>query len=193
MSWFLNQKDRLTALHPDMSETMVHKTIFIKCGGDLEHAIRSRFIEPYSTEYYINSMEDITTKMKIGRNWCKPSIDNKTSGKPLSKPNKPQEIAPLKCHKCGITSHLSNIYLIKTRTDEITLEEAEDTKGTNDVALHERNSEPSEEEELLDKLSIENINLSFEVKEVHTHLPEYSDECMDLIHVQNSETQAFQR
>ncbi|MBW0572003.1 hypothetical protein O181_111718 [Austropuccinia psidii MF-1] len=56
MSWFLKQKDRLTALHPDMSEAMVHKIILQKCGGDLEHAIRSRCIEPYSTEDYINSM-----------------------------------------------------------------------------------------------------------------------------------------
>ncbi|MBW0505437.1 hypothetical protein O181_045152 [Austropuccinia psidii MF-1] len=62
MSWFLKQKDRLTALHADMSETMVHKRILRKCGGDLEHAIRSRFIEPCSTEDYINAMEDITTR-----------------------------------------------------------------------------------------------------------------------------------
>ncbi|MBW0516798.1 hypothetical protein O181_056513 [Austropuccinia psidii MF-1] len=46
MSWFLKQKDRLTSLHPDMSEAMVHKRILRKCGGDLEHAIRNRFIEP---------------------------------------------------------------------------------------------------------------------------------------------------
>ncbi|MBW0460915.1 hypothetical protein O181_000630 [Austropuccinia psidii MF-1] len=68
MSWFLKQKDRLTALHPDMSETMIHKRILRKCGGDLEHAIGSRCIEPFSTEDYINAMEDITTRTKIGRN-----------------------------------------------------------------------------------------------------------------------------
>ncbi|MBW0479049.1 hypothetical protein O181_018764 [Austropuccinia psidii MF-1] len=67
MSWFLKQKDRLTALHPDMSETMLHKRILKTCGGDLEHAIRSRCIEPFSTEGYINSMEEITTRTKIGR------------------------------------------------------------------------------------------------------------------------------
>ncbi|MBW0526730.1 hypothetical protein O181_066445 [Austropuccinia psidii MF-1] len=44
MPWFLKQKDRLTALHPDMSETMIHETILRICGGDLEHAIRSRCI-----------------------------------------------------------------------------------------------------------------------------------------------------
>ncbi|MBW0557426.1 hypothetical protein O181_097141 [Austropuccinia psidii MF-1] len=85
ISWILKQKDRLTALHPDMSETMVHKRILRKCGGNLEHAIRSKFIEPFSTEDYINAMEDITTRTKIGRNWYKFPIDNKNSGKPISK------------------------------------------------------------------------------------------------------------
>ncbi|MBW0539910.1 hypothetical protein O181_079625 [Austropuccinia psidii MF-1] len=94
MSWFLKQKDRLTDLHPNMSETMIHKRILRKCGGDLEHAIRSRCIEPCSTEDYINAMEDITTKPKIGRNWYKPPIDNKNSGKPISKPKKPHEKTP---------------------------------------------------------------------------------------------------
>ncbi|MBW0509477.1 hypothetical protein O181_049192 [Austropuccinia psidii MF-1] len=119
MSWFLEQKDRLTALHPDMSETMVHKRILRKCGCDLEHAIRRRCIEPCSTEYYINAMEDITTRTKIGRNWYKPPMDNTTSGKPVPSPNKPHEKAPLKCHKCGITSHFSDKCPKKTRINEI--------------------------------------------------------------------------
>ncbi|MBW0464480.1 hypothetical protein O181_004195 [Austropuccinia psidii MF-1] len=56
ISWFLKQKDRLTALHPAMSETMIHTMILRKCGRDLAHAIRSRCIEPCSTEDFINSM-----------------------------------------------------------------------------------------------------------------------------------------
>ncbi|MBW0529209.1 hypothetical protein O181_068924 [Austropuccinia psidii MF-1] len=110
-------------------------------------------------------MEYITTRKKIGRNWYKPPIDNKTSWKPISRPNKQQEKAPLKCNKCGSTSQ------------------------TNDVSLHESDSEPSEEEELPDELGIKNINVSFEVTEFHTHLPQYSDECMDLIHVQDAKMQ----
>ncbi|MBW0501026.1 hypothetical protein O181_040741 [Austropuccinia psidii MF-1] len=108
MSWFLKKKDRLTALHTDMSEAMIHKRILRKCGGGLEHIIRSRCIEPCSTEEYINAMEDITTRTKIGRNWYKPPIDNKTSGKQIPKSNNPHDKAPLKCHKCGRTSHLEN-------------------------------------------------------------------------------------
>ncbi|MBW0546881.1 hypothetical protein O181_086596 [Austropuccinia psidii MF-1] len=75
-----------------------------------------------------------------------------------------------------------------TRINEIEIEK-DDTKETNDVHVHESDSEPSEEEELPDELSIENINVSFEVTEVHTHLPQYSDECMDPIHVQDAKMQ----
>ncbi|MBW0532813.1 hypothetical protein O181_072528 [Austropuccinia psidii MF-1] len=119
MSWFLKQKDRLTALNPDMSETMVRKRILIKCGCDLEHAIASRCIEPCSTENYINAMEDITTRTEIVRNWYKPPMDNKTSGKQIPKPNKTHEKAPLKLHKCGSTSNLGNTCPKKTRINEI--------------------------------------------------------------------------
>ncbi|MBW0537661.1 hypothetical protein O181_077376 [Austropuccinia psidii MF-1] len=188
MSWFLKQKDRLTALHPDMSETMVHQRILRKCGGDFEQAIRSRFLEPFSTEDYINAMEDITTRTKIGRNWYKPPMDNKTSGKPITKQNKPHYKAPLKCHKCGSISHWANTCPKKTRGNKIEIEK-DDTKETNDFPVHGSDSEPSEEEELPDELSIENINVSFEVAEVHTHLPQYMDECMDLIHVQDAKMQ----
>ncbi|MBW0541561.1 hypothetical protein O181_081276 [Austropuccinia psidii MF-1] len=152
---------------------------------DLEHAIRSRCIEPCSTEDYINAMEDITTRTKIGRNRYNPSMNNKISGKPIPKPNKPHDKAPLKCHKCGSRSHLANTCPKKTRINEIEIEK-DDTKETNHVPVHESDSEPFEEEELPDELSTENINVSFEVTEVNTHLPQYSDECMDLIHVQDA-------
>ncbi|MBW0511454.1 hypothetical protein O181_051169 [Austropuccinia psidii MF-1] len=139
MSWFLEKKDRLTSLHPDMSEKMVHKMISTKCGGDLEHSIRSKFIEPYSTEDYISAMEDINTRTEIGKNWYKPSMDSKKSEKPNPKPNKPHDKAPLKCHKCGSTSHLSNTCPKKTRINEIETEK-DDTKETNDIPVHESDS-----------------------------------------------------
>ncbi|MBW0568816.1 hypothetical protein O181_108531 [Austropuccinia psidii MF-1] len=152
MSWFLEQKERLTALHPDMSETMIHKRIFTKCGGYIQHAIRRRCIEPFSTEDHIKAMEEITTRTKIGRNWYKPPMDNKTSGKPIARPKKPNDKAPLRCQMWN-------------------------------------DSEPFEEEEVPDELSIENINVSFEVTEVHTDLPQYSDECMELKNVKEAKMQ----
>ncbi|MBW0479841.1 hypothetical protein O181_019556 [Austropuccinia psidii MF-1] len=189
MSRFPKQKDRLTSLHPDMSETMVHKRILIKCSGDLENAIRCRCIESFSIEDYINAMEGITTRKKIGRNQYKPPIDNITSGKPISRPNKPQHSALLKFHKCGSTSHLANTCTKKKSINEIKIEKTKDTKETNDVSVHKSNPEPFAEEEIPDKLSIERINVSFEVTEVNTHLEEYSEECMDLIHVKYAKRQ----
>ncbi|MBW0543324.1 hypothetical protein O181_083039 [Austropuccinia psidii MF-1] len=161
MSWFLKQKDRLTALHPDMSEAIINKRILRKCGGDLEHALRSRFIEPFSTEDYINSMEDITTRTKIERNWYKTPMDNKDSGKPIPNPKKSHDKVTLKCHQSGITSHLENTCPKKTRINEIEIDKVEDTKETNNVSLHDSDSEPSGKEEVSDELSIENINVSF--------------------------------
>ncbi|MBW0480594.1 hypothetical protein O181_020309 [Austropuccinia psidii MF-1] len=155
-----------------MAETMLHEIILRKCGGELELAIRSRCIEPFSTEDYINAMEDITTRTKIGRNWYKPPIDNKASGKPISRPNKPQERAPFKFHKCGSTSHLANTCPKKKRINKIEIQKDDDKNKTNDVSLHESDSEPSEEEELTNKLSIGKINVSFEVTELHSHLPQ---------------------
>ncbi|MBW0460519.1 hypothetical protein O181_000234 [Austropuccinia psidii MF-1] len=112
-------------------------------------------------------MEDSNTRTKIGRNSYKPPMHNKNNGNSITKTNTQHDKAPLKCHKCGITSHLGNTGCPCTGSD----------------------SEPSEEEELSDELSIENINVSFEVTEVHTHLPQYSDECMDPIHVQDAKMQ----
>ncbi|MBW0547150.1 hypothetical protein O181_086865 [Austropuccinia psidii MF-1] len=40
LNWFLQQKDRLSALHPDMSESIVNMKILRRCGGELEHAIK---------------------------------------------------------------------------------------------------------------------------------------------------------
>ncbi|MBW0461464.1 hypothetical protein O181_001179 [Austropuccinia psidii MF-1] len=67
LTWFFKQKDRLSALHPDMSDTMINMKILRKCGGELEHAIKCRCIEPCSTEDYVNAMEDIITRTRIGK------------------------------------------------------------------------------------------------------------------------------
>ncbi|MBW0508108.1 hypothetical protein O181_047823 [Austropuccinia psidii MF-1] len=137
-----------------MAETRLHERILRKCGGDLEHYIRRRYIEPSSTENYINAMEDITTRTKIGRNWYKPPIDDKTSANIISKPNKPNDNTPLKCQKCGSTSNLANTCSKKTRINEIEIEKDNDIKEANYVSLHKSDSKPSEEEVILDKISI---------------------------------------
>ncbi|MBW0539666.1 hypothetical protein O181_079381 [Austropuccinia psidii MF-1] len=46
LTWFLKQKDRLCALHPDMSESMTNMKILRKCGGGPEHYIKCICIGP---------------------------------------------------------------------------------------------------------------------------------------------------
>ncbi|MBW0571953.1 hypothetical protein O181_111668 [Austropuccinia psidii MF-1] len=46
LTWFLKQKDILSALHPDMSDSMTNMKILRKFGGDLEHAIKCICAEP---------------------------------------------------------------------------------------------------------------------------------------------------
>ncbi|MBW0566033.1 hypothetical protein O181_105748 [Austropuccinia psidii MF-1] len=66
LNWFLKQKDRLSSLHPDISESMLNMKILRKCGGELKHSIKCRCVDPCSTEEYINVMEDIITRTRIG-------------------------------------------------------------------------------------------------------------------------------
>ncbi|MBW0582893.1 hypothetical protein O181_122608 [Austropuccinia psidii MF-1] len=91
-------------------------------------------------------MEDITTRKKIGPNWYKPPIDNKTSGKPVLKPDKQHDKALSKCHTCGSKSHLANTCPKKTIINEIEIYKAEYIKDANNLSLNESDSEPSEEE-----------------------------------------------
>ncbi|MBW0569494.1 hypothetical protein O181_109209 [Austropuccinia psidii MF-1] len=55
--WFCQQKDRLTALYPEMSEFMIHRKILRQCGGDLEHSVITRTTKQGSAEDIINILE----------------------------------------------------------------------------------------------------------------------------------------
>ncbi|MBW0546750.1 hypothetical protein O181_086465 [Austropuccinia psidii MF-1] len=96
--------------------------ILEKCGGELGHALRSRCIEPFSTEEYINELEDIVTRTKISRTWKK--LDIQSPNKPFIKKDKPRETfkpntfnsnEQRKCHKCGGIGHLANTCLKKRK------------------------------------------------------------------------------
>ncbi|MBW0572360.1 hypothetical protein O181_112075, partial [Austropuccinia psidii MF-1] len=91
-----------------MSQKMVHMKTLKKFSGELENALRRRCIEPCSTEEYINSLEDIVTRTKMGKTWKK--LDIKSPNKPFIKNNKSKEAfksntsnnnEQRKCHKCG--------------------------------------------------------------------------------------------
>ncbi|MBW0538385.1 hypothetical protein O181_078100 [Austropuccinia psidii MF-1] len=127
LTWFLKQKDRLSALQPDMSDTMINMKILSKCGGELEHAIKCRCVEPCSKEEYINAMEDIVTRKRIGKTWTKVPMESTIVPK-IPREDRRPERPVLKCHKCRITSHLANTYTKKTKINEYqVIEEAQCT------------------------------------------------------------------
>ncbi|MBW0525787.1 hypothetical protein O181_065502 [Austropuccinia psidii MF-1] len=118
LTWFFKQKDRLSALNPDISDTMINMKISRKCEGELENSINCRCVEPCSTEDYINAMEDIIIRTRIGKTWTKISIESKMVPK-ISREDRRPEKPVLNCHKCGSTSHLANTCTKKTKINEV--------------------------------------------------------------------------
>ncbi|MBW0486392.1 hypothetical protein O181_026107 [Austropuccinia psidii MF-1] len=182
LTWFLKQKDRLSASHLDMSDSMINMKILRKCGGELEHSIKCRCVEPCSTEDYINAMEDIITRKRIGKTWTRVPIESEMVSK-TSREDKRPERPVLKCHKCGSTSHLANTCTKKKNINEVqVIEEAQCTEEKEESDLDSAVSEDTSVEDY----PIENITAFFEVTEVHTHLPQYSEDCHSLSNIQDA-------
>ncbi|MBW0519574.1 hypothetical protein O181_059289 [Austropuccinia psidii MF-1] len=150
-----------------MSYSMVNMKILRKCGGEREHAIKCICLEPCSTEDYINSMEDIIARKRIGKTWTRIPMESKMVSK-TSREDKRPERPVLKCHKCGITSHLANTCTKKTKINKAqVIEEAQCTEEKEESDLDYEVTEDTPVEDYL----IENITAFFEVTEIHTHLP----------------------
>ncbi|MBW0546064.1 hypothetical protein O181_085779 [Austropuccinia psidii MF-1] len=88
-----------------------------------------------------------------------------------------------RCHKCGSTSHLANTCIKKTKINESQfIEEVQCTEEKEESDLESAVSEDPPVEDY----PIENITAFFEFTEVHTHLPQYSEDCHNLINVQDA-------
>ncbi|MBW0503923.1 hypothetical protein O181_043638 [Austropuccinia psidii MF-1] len=117
-TWFLKQKDRLSALHPGMSDSMINMKILRKFGGELRHVIKCRCVEPCSTEDYINAMEDIITRTRIGKTWTMNPMESRMTQR-ISREHKKPERPVLKCHIFGSTSHLANTCTKNVKINEM--------------------------------------------------------------------------
>ncbi|MBW0551423.1 hypothetical protein O181_091138 [Austropuccinia psidii MF-1] len=100
-----------------MSEFMIHGRILRKCGGDLEHDVKSRTTDQSSAEDIINILQEVTTRTRI----CSSRVNLKTR---FNKPWKDymdknakensnnikhkSEDEMRKCHICQSTTHLAN-------------------------------------------------------------------------------------
>ncbi|MBW0504604.1 hypothetical protein O181_044319 [Austropuccinia psidii MF-1] len=98
-----------------MSDSMINMKILIKCGGELENDIKCRFLEPFLTEEYINAIEDIMTRTRMG----KTRTINPVEFKMIPKISREDKKPVLKCHKCGSTSHLANNFIKETKINEV--------------------------------------------------------------------------
>ncbi|MBW0469207.1 hypothetical protein O181_008922 [Austropuccinia psidii MF-1] len=127
-------------------------------------------------------MEDIITRTRIGKTWNRIPMDFKMVPKIYREERRPERPV-LKCHKCWRTSCCTNTCTKKTKINEAqVIEEAQCT---------EEKKEPDQESAVsedipVDYYPIENITAFFEVTEVHTHLPQYSEDCYNLINIQDS-------
>ncbi|MBW0556498.1 hypothetical protein O181_096213 [Austropuccinia psidii MF-1] len=109
-------------------------------------------------------------------------MESKTVPK-ISREDRRTEIPVLKCHKCGSTSHLANTCTKKTKTNkDQVIEEVQCTEEKEESDLYSAVSEDTPVEDD----PIENITAFFEVTEVHTHLPQYSEDGNNLINIQYS-------
>ncbi|MBW0530666.1 hypothetical protein O181_070381 [Austropuccinia psidii MF-1] len=157
---------------------MVHMKILKKFGGELEHSLRSRCIEPCPTEEYNNALEDIATTT-ICRTWKK--LDTKSLNKPFIKKDKSREdLKPntsnineqRQCHKCGGIGHLDNNCLKKAKINEIA--ETEDHNDKEEESDSEKDTEESEnsENDEIDMINaqIDNIYLIYDVLDVNSKL-----------------------
>ncbi|MBW0548043.1 hypothetical protein O181_087758 [Austropuccinia psidii MF-1] len=85
---FLKQVEILNSLYAEISESIVHMIIPKKC-GELEHSLRSRCKNPFTKKEYINELEDLVTRTKIGR--TRKKLDIKIPHKRFIKKDKPIE------------------------------------------------------------------------------------------------------
>ncbi|MBW0563973.1 hypothetical protein O181_103688 [Austropuccinia psidii MF-1] len=101
-----------------MSDYMINMNVLRKYGGDLEHEIIRRCVEPCSTEDYINSMAESITRTRIGKIWTRVPKEYEMVSNTSGKYNRPERPV-LKCHKCGSPSNLANTCTKNTKINEV--------------------------------------------------------------------------
>ncbi|MBW0545317.1 hypothetical protein O181_085032 [Austropuccinia psidii MF-1] len=101
----------------------------------------------------------------------------------ISREDKRPERPVFKFHKCGSTLHLANTCTKKTKINEV--QSIEEVWCIEEKEESDQDSAISGETQVEDH-SIEKITDFFEVTEVNTHLPQYSEDCYNLISIQDA-------
>ncbi|MBW0507617.1 hypothetical protein O181_047332 [Austropuccinia psidii MF-1] len=141
-----------------MSDPTINMKILRKFGGELEHSMKFRCVETCSTEDYINSMEYIITRTRIGKKWTRVPMESKM---------------------------LSQTCIEDKRPERPVLKFIEEVQCTEEKEESDLDSAVSEDTPV-ENYPIERIIAFFNFTEVHTHLPQYSEECHNLINIQDA-------
>ncbi|MBW0533407.1 hypothetical protein O181_073122 [Austropuccinia psidii MF-1] len=168
-----------------MSEFMIHRKILRQCGGDLEHAVKSRTTEQASEEDIINILKEVTTRTRIGCSrvnlktsfntpW-KYSVDKNPKE---NSDNMKYESADIirKCHIFQSTTHLANSSPRKGKINKIDIEKEPDVEKDDDVENSDDKSSIFSEY----SKDIGNINATFDIMETYSHLPQLRNGQIDL-------------
>ncbi|MBW0519996.1 hypothetical protein O181_059711 [Austropuccinia psidii MF-1] len=131
-----------------MSEFTIHRHILRQCGGDLEHAVKSRTTKQSSAEDIIDILE-VTTRTRIG--------SSKYRSADIMR----------KFHICQSTTHLANTCPKRGKINEIDIEKYDNIIEENSDDKSLIFSESSKD--------IENINAIFDIMESYFHLPQLSN------------------
>ncbi|MBW0511761.1 hypothetical protein O181_051476 [Austropuccinia psidii MF-1] len=130
-----------------MSEFMIQRNILRRCGGYLEHAVKSRTTEHSSAEDIINILEELTTitridssredpKTRSNKPW-KDSVDKNPKENSNNIKYKPEDVMR-KCQIFQRTTHLANTCPKKGKINEIDIEKEPDVEKDE---VNEDNSE----------------------------------------------------
>ncbi|MBW0551877.1 hypothetical protein O181_091592 [Austropuccinia psidii MF-1] len=194
LPWLFQQKYRLTALYPDISEFIIHRNILRQCGGYLEHAVKSRTTEQASAEDIINILEEVTTRTRIGSSkvnlktrfntpW-KDSVGKNSKENSNNFKYKSEDMIR-KLHICPITTHLANTCPKRGEINEIDIEKEPDVEKEDNII--EENSD--DKSSIFSEFSkdIENINATLEIMKSYSHFPQLSNGQLDLSKIQDSQ------
>ncbi|MBW0537770.1 hypothetical protein O181_077485, partial [Austropuccinia psidii MF-1] len=147
--------------------------ILKKCGGELKHSLRSRFIEPCSTEEYINALQDIVTSTKIGRTWKKLEI------------KRPKNHLSRKINQEKLSSPIHP--KVMSKESATIVEDHNDKEEESDSEKDTEESETFERYEMnIINAEINNIELIYEVLDVNSNLPQVGTSDTSLTNLQDA-------
>ncbi|MBW0492766.1 hypothetical protein O181_032481 [Austropuccinia psidii MF-1] len=127
-------------------------------------------------------MEDIITGTRVVKTWAQIPMEYKMVSK-TSREDKRPERPVLKCNKCGSTSHLTKTCTKKTKINEVGV--IKEVQCTEEGEVSDLDYAVSEDIPVED-YPIENFTAFFEATEVHTHFPQYSQDCHNMINIQDA-------